>query len=592
MKNLLKTTLSLLLVASLIPVTVYSEEKTESGKSTTTEGENGKSSATVEFIDTPLDKFMQGCSELRNNEDWESLITSVKSGANAAAEFDTVLKSRYDEMKTTEGSTTEKLQAEMTKLVTQATKCVAFAHVVAGRDLAETEAPRKARRKVSGDKAIKCYNYEIYSMDYDACSAMIDAYDMATVAEYGMQAFQKIDYQSTTSDAQQDYMNDVSNPVGALEAQKKGIKKQAQIANTQAAMHSAKVAAVWYHYDKMPSLEELLNSCTTTISNSSATISSWNTAFEGITIEATGPTDPAYLCKNILASKINFLPNTSAKDQAKRVMAKDAANAVVKVAEGALLNKQAGKLKGAIDNVNKFDPSELGFTNDNVDPCLQDPNAEGCLGSTKESVDFADSGFIVDGGWGGSNSSNGTTDRGEDYDPTTGLGDPSSGDPTRSMGSVIADNSTAGGFAGTPPSAASVKSSGGATTGSGGGGGGGAGSASAPGGSGGSGGRGAMPSSEKQAKIAYSGGTSGIGYAGGRGSKATTAKKSSNPFGSLFNKDKKAAEGNGVLNFRGLASQSQIGSKNGRGLFEMISTRYQAVNKADKLLKYETVENK
>lgn len=587
MKYLLKSTISLLLMAALIPLSAYSEN----------DGDDG--GATVQYIETSVPEFISECNRmLGSKSNWEGIISTARGQGDIAAKFKKHLDEKFEEIKANidEGDEEEKknkIADEMTPIVEMAAKCTGFIYVISFRDVGDTEQMAKARIKKSGDRKIRCENTGIQAIDYDRCSDAIDAYDIAAVAEMGMQAYQQIDYASTTSTANQEYMNDVNNPVGALVAQKKGIEKQAEIANTQAGLHTAKAGSMWYQLSEMPSIEDLNTHCKGLIKNSEATISGkkgWN---ENYGVQMAAGYDPVHLCTNVLNSTVNFLPNAGAQDQMKRAIAGDTALAVVKVAEGALLNNQASKLNDAVDSVHSFDPSEIGYANAVTDPCLADPSAEGCMPILDESVDFANNGFSVGGGWGGSNSTGANSDRDENFDPTAGEGDPSFNDPTSSMGVAVANNSSKGGFAGRPPGAAGVKSSGGASIGSGGGGGGGAGSASAPGGSGSGGRRGAMGGPEgKLAKASYAGGASGVGYAGGSRSKTSSKKKSSNPFGSLFNKNKKGEKSSDVMNFRGVASKKQIGTKDGRGLFEMISSRYKSVDKRDKLLKYKTIQSK
>lgn len=457
-------------------------------------------------------------------------------------------------------------------------QCIGYSFVMAPRE----DGFEAGRKKTSGDGRVKCYNEGFYTMDYEACGKLIDAYDMASVAQVGLQTFQSIDFQKTASDASQEYSQDASNPTSALEAQKKTIKKQADIATTQAAFHAAKVAAMWSYYDKMPTEEDLTNNCNHLFNADAKFVISK----EGDFLPSKGG-DLDGLCAMTAQGSVNFLGNSAAKDDIKRIMAEETMNAVAKTAQGALLNKQARKIKGAIDQVNAFDPSQVVMVPETPDLCLSNPNDESCkLADTRSDVDLAGNGFTVTGDWGGTNA---TTRKEGDLDEggIAGSGTDTNRIGPDSIGTPLADNSTAGGFVSAPPASGTVES-GGSTTG-GGGGGSGAGAVGLPSG-GGSGGQNQAASSgedKSNTKLAYAGGTGGKAYGASSGRKATSSKDNKNPFDDLFGKKKAAT--NNVLNFRDPAS-TEIGAQNGNSLFEMISNRYRVSQEKKRLLEYEVIE--
>ena len=111
------------------------------------------------------------------------------------------------------------------------------------------------------------------------------------------------------------------------------------------------------------------------------------------------------------------------------------------------------------------------------------------------------------------------------------------------------------------------------------------------GGGGGYGGEGGMVAgndSPSKTKMGYGGG-SGVKYGNAPvGRKVASKDKNKNPFDALFGK-KKNGNNNGILNFRDPAS-SQIGDKNGKSLFEMISHRYKVSQEKKRLIEYDVVE--
>ncbi len=542
-----------------------------------------KPQSVEEAAEAQPDATLTDCLDLSNKKmRWTQVARTTQSNAVDGVElWIDLINKNAQESKEYKEAKDQQAQEEALKNFksnegTKYLNCIGYSFIMAARE----EGFESGRVKKSGDGRVKCYNHGYHTMDYEACGKLVDAYDMASVAQVGLQAFQMIDFQNTTSDASKEYMQNTTNPTSALEAQKKSVKKQADIANTQAAFHAAKVAAMWTLYDKMPNEETLTENCKTFL-----TADAMNAIKEaGIS----GNQNLETLCSESAAGQVNFLGNSSAKDDIKRIMAEETMNAVAKTAQGALLNKQARKINSAIDQVNAFDPSAVVSVPETPDLCLSNPNDASCkLADTRTDVDLAGNGFTVSGDWGGTNAS--TSNR-SDEDQGSSSSTPSTKDVgVSAIGKPLEDNSTSGGFASAAPAAGTVEA-GGSNTG-GGGGGGSAGAVGLPsgGGGGGSGQGGASGEEKASTKLAYTGGEGGARYAGAAtGKKTSDGKDGKNPFDDLFGK-KKGTDGNGVLNFRDPAS-SEIGDKDGRSLFEMISNRYRVSQEKKRLIEYEAVE--
>lgn len=561
------------LIAVNLPV--FSEEE----KSTGDDAQKNSSGPVEEQVEAQPDPSLDECLDLSKNKlRWTKVARSIQSSASEGVKLwaDVLQQNAEAEAKDQKDQAAKDnaIAAYKKEHSHEYIKCIGYSFIMGARE----DGFESGRRKKSADGRLSCYNKGYHTMDYEACGKLVDAYDMASVAQVGLQAFQTIDFQNTTSDASKEYSQNTSNPTSALEAQKKSVKKQAEIAATQSAFHAAKVAAMWSLYDKMPTEETLAENCKGYFTNDAINAAK-EAGLEG---------DFESLCALSATGQVNFLTNSSVKDDIKRIMAEETMNSVAKAAQGALLNKQAKKIGNAIDQVNAFDPSKVVSVPETPDLCLSNPNDPSCkLADTRTDVDLAGNGFTVTGDWGGTNAS---TNNRKDEDAGSTTNTPSTTDIGPSaIGAVIGDNSKEGGFASAPPAAGTVES-GGSTTG-GGGGGGGANAVGLPSGGGNSGGQGQAAGGDDgkvSTGLAYTGGTGGGRYAGSTSSsKKSGDKDSKNPFDDLFGK--KGGSKDNVLNFRDPASK-EIGDQNGSSLFEMISNRYRVSQEKKRLLEYEVIE--
>lgn len=296
-------------------------------------------------------------------------------------------------------------------------------------------------------------------------------------------------------------------------------------------------------------------------------------------------------CHQFLTQQAQYLLQNSQNghDAAKQAMIEMGVKAAEQVAQSAILNSQADNIDSAIKKVDAFEPvdwtpptGELTATE-----CQANPEREGCTAtSLGRTSNYTDTGLTITGG-GSATISNGSGDSDSSMaldDPTSSSKDYASTD--FQLGSAISNTDKGGDFETSPGAAATVKS--GDTAQGGGGGGGGVGSVQAPPPAKTAGAQQKAAFVGKASKANYGGSSSGsLAYSGG-GSRAKSKKSSSssNPFDKLFNKKK--ANGNDVMNFRGLASEG-IGGKNG-SIFTRVSTRYGSVQEKGRLLEYEQVK--
>ncbi len=288
------------------------------------------------------------------------------------------------------------------------------------------------------------------------------------------------------------------------------------------------------------------------------------------------------ICETSVMENNHFLLNQEVLDKVKEVAMGAGLEAIANGAQGALLNKQAGIVEDAIDDIEEFEKPE--FAGTTFDPsltseCVVDPEAEGCIAFGSAISNGFGSQSFNSSATGSANLGSGSLSGSDDDGVSSSTATDRSLLPN-SFGSVKIGSPTDTSFADGKVRAGTIKA--GQARGSGGGGGGGSGGASLPA-AGSSGGGGTQAAAASSGASAIKVGTVGSGMGrvtGGRGSIGQKTTTSANPFSKLLGK---TAGKSATLNFRGPA---QIGQKKG-SLFERISTRYQAVSEDDKLLKYE-----
>ena len=151
------------------------------------------------------------------------------------------------------------------RLFDDALECEGIRKVADQVDYSDAEAMtgetsgKSAKKTLDGK--ISCVKMGAETQDYPACATLVNAYNAATVAQVGVREIQKIDYMDTELDEQTNMMKDPNSPTGALKAQENMVKKQADIANQRAAFHTAKLGALLFAFEAMPTKAELYDTC-------------------------------------------------------------------------------------------------------------------------------------------------------------------------------------------------------------------------------------------------------------------------------------------------------------------------------------------
>lgn len=483
--------------------------------------------------------------------------------------------------------------------------------------------------KASFDQQLKCETYGPEAQDFKPCVDFINTYDASMVAKTALQAGQGIHYQSEriedqNSLSQQGAIGGIDHR-GALGIQKGEIKDRAGYATQNAALDSAKLAALFGILQSMPNRKKLVEECSATIAKADIvkrlTLSHKKAAesfvkgfglelssldFTGnpgdtitdkidpgynpeTTVLLTASDDVAGLCEITGKSRsaATLIMNDEFRDTAKRILAQTATEAAASFMAAGMLNKQARQIDELLKRIEGYDPSENFVAPSDAllaGPCAFDPNTPGCAAGIQpvaRNVGFGNNSLSIGGGGFGGNGVALDADTGFDDAATGGNVSSDRTGETGPIGSLIPNNNKSGGLEAGGPAAAGVKTSNrGGVSGGGGAGASSVGSTGRGGSGGGAGGsKGGQASSGKS--LAYAGSSIGR-LSGGRGVGRKPASKDggANPFANMF---KKGGPQNDTLNFRNPAG---IGSKSG-SIFDRISDRYRVVQGKNLLLEYE-----
>lgn len=407
----------------------------------------------------------------------------------------------------------------------------------------------------SFDGKYKCYKSSFFNVDFKPCKAAVMAYNLAFAMEnVGLVAEQvdSLTYQGKLQEKIKENPDD--HQMKSVEAAKKMMYRKKDHEVAKSIMFGSKGAAI------------------------AAALAAW--------------VRPATLSKHCKEGK-ECCQAAAALHQdmlfenmdVKYRMVEDVVRAVGQSAAHALLAdayKKAGDgLKKAEDELKEFEEVETAGFDTEISLCKINPGHPSCATApgpqgVNQATGF--SGLNVGGGGGLLTSDN-------NFKPLEGVDNFESGlqdvdEQTKAdlAQKIAAAEGQRNGFVDPSPSAAVAKSARGGAGGSGGGG---------PGG-GSSRGLGAEPKKDDAkasmlmnngGKVSY-GNSGGVNYGGGKYSFGGNGKPAAkNPFDGFFNKD---GQSNGVRNIA-----SDIGDKNGSGIFEKISKKYEDVKKKDRLLKYE-----
>ncbi len=407
----------------------------------------------------------------------------------------------------------------------------------------------------SFDGKYKCYKSSFFNVDFKPCKAAVMAYNLAFALEnVGLVAEQvdSLTYQGKLQEKIKENPDD--HQMKSVEAAKKMMYRKKDHEVAKSIMFGSKGAAI------------------------AAALAAW---VRPATLSKHCK-DGKQCCQAAAALHQDMLfENMDVKYR----MVEDVVRAVGQSAAHALLAdayKKAGDgLKKAEDELKEFEEVETAGFDTEISLCKINPGHPSCATApgpqgVNQATGF--SGLNVGGGGGLLTSDN-------NFKPLEGVDNFESGlqdvdEQTKAdlAQKIAAAEGQRNGFVDPSPSAAVAKSARGGAGGSGGGG---------PGG-GSSRGLGAEPKKDDAkasmlmnngGKVSY-GNSGGVNYGGGKYSFGGNGKPAAkNPFDGLFNKD---GQSNGVRNIA-----SDIGDKNGSGIFEKISKKYEDVKKKDRLLKYE-----
>lgn len=419
----------------------------------------------------------------------------------------------------------------------------------------------------------KCTNEGILTLDFEACEDFANHYQIAAVAQQFATDAQGMKFQLDSADASAKAAQSTDAAIGIKTQQSATLQKQ-DIMNQQAVMEAAKLATLTTDYNNMPTIDNVLEKCN---------------GFRDMQIAQTLHMDEES-CKTIIKNgsiSDRFLPNSSRKDEMKKILFDIGAKAAVDTLQASMLGNQADKMGNAIAAVNGFAPiapAAPGSTNLMTNFCQLNPSDPQCAtGGLSRTYDALGGSNVIDFGTGGT----GSIYTQAAIDPLTNTGGPvAAAIPTNAIpGSMGTNTVAAGQAAGLKDTAAAAQlenKPGGGGGGSGGGGAGGGGGTSGGGAAPGAGNTGGVQSAIAGRQPTYLGGGGSLSMMGGFGIQKSNSKSAStdNPFGKMFNKNVAA---NNSLNFRGPAS---VASK-GDNLFNMISNRYSVVNAEKRINEYE-----
>lgn len=449
----------------------------------------------------------------------------------------------------------------------------------------------------------------------------MNAYDALMVGQAAFSGYQSFSYTDHTLDLQAN-MNP-NDPTAPLSAQESALRKQAQLASQQAALDAGKGAAYLALWQQIPTAEDALKKCEEdarrSITARPEVFAEYYEEFKQL-IERSFPqqvgnqrciaftgTDAQValqwpplqgrrnvaltaraICQETFGGSCTIM-NGEARDKMLAAGIAAGIEGMVNMGKAALLNRQANKIGGLIDDIEAFEPTPLGYEQDDFfgSPCELDPLSPECAGHvSSRSYDFDAGGPLQIHGLQHAT----TFERGDVNDPT--VSDQGSASTTnrsnvaRPVGTFDDAPRGSGGFADRIPGAADVRSGGAAGGGAGGGGGPGS-AGGAPQATGGGGGgdapRMANPRTNAIAN-SYQGGGGSLRFGGGSGAQGRgPSSEPENPFSNLFGQN---GPGNGDLNFRDTASDEGIAGED-VSIFKIITNRYSAVQQSDRLLRYE-----
>jgi hypothetical protein len=476
----------------------------------------------------------------------------------------------------------------------------------------------------SGAGELSCQGEGAETQDFPACRRILKTVDGFFYAKQATNSIQGLQQAHEGSKVQRDLAESAQENGSiavedSLDGQRKLIKNQAKLARQRALIDGAEMAVLMGMLNKFPDESDMISRCR----ENQASLSKIKVIAQGtgwkykypltITFKKKGAknspvseythtvtvkdldlsdvvADKEEVCRSVMKESGEYLAmNGDVINTIKGIIAQSGTDALVNLAKGELLDKQAGQIEDAIDDIKKFEPPEFAPLPDQqslISECLADSTLAGC----NQQGSFQDHGFATGGinitGFGEGNTSSGRLNDGlETGAELNDSGDGGSDFNVLPSGGLIPKKPGIASNKQGPRRGAGKFQKKAAGAGAGAGGGGGGGSSAIPGGGGGGGSQGPNgPASAagRDVKVAFAGSGGRGGFRGGRGlgRGGKSKSKPKNPFSRLLGKNKKR-KGTKDLNFRGIAS-----ARGGKSLFDQISGQYKSMVKKKRLIKY------
>src|SRR5690606_5779127 len=109
----------------------------------------------------------------------------------------------------------------------------------------------------SMDKQIQCTTLGVDTVDFPACSSLVEAYDAAIAAGMVAQGTQGILQTKQSADSVSQIAKDPFDPMAGHKAQQKSLKRQSQFATGRATISAASAATLYGFMKAIPTHQDL-----------------------------------------------------------------------------------------------------------------------------------------------------------------------------------------------------------------------------------------------------------------------------------------------------------------------------------------------
>ena len=238
---------------------------------------------------------------------------------------------------------------------------------------------------------MRCEHRGVETQDFVSCRKIlktIDGFFIAKQANQGIQELRVMDKQGREQMKLEDKKIEGKgiNSKDVLGAQKATIQQQSQLAYERSALSGAELATIAALYNAMPTKVSLLKECR----NANVVKESYF-----VHLKARPELLPENLnwnfdltskqvCKQVLDeyATVALLRNHEARDAIKLAMAKAGFKALENAAQGAILAKQADRIKDFMKKIKEKEKPDFSHhynKDDLFSECLVDPSKEGCI---------------------------------------------------------------------------------------------------------------------------------------------------------------------------------------------------------------------